>query len=729
MDSFLGPLINLLPCAEWLEKIGIGNKIALALAAAIQILAVCLVVKACNALINRYKNCKASRRQLDPWFDYQKVKASRALFIPTKFQNQSPTREEEPSFSHKFVSKSKLIPFFIKTAFNEKRESDKFYLVLADSGMGKTTFMINLYIRYTSFLNFNKKYKIRLFPFGDSRILDMVRAIDRKEALDTILLLDAFDEDKHLLPPQEPEGLTDDDRFHRRLDEIVEAVRDFREVIITSRTQYFPGQEEQPYELKIPRFDEKGFHRLAKFYLSPFDNKEIQCYLNRKYGILRFWNSQKKKNAVSIIKNAPKLMVRPMLLGNIDYLADSSRAFENTSQIYEALIAKWIEREATKRKNTLEVREKFKLDLYRYSHLVAVAIYRQGKQGDMLFLKKEAAIQVARENGINLQDYEITGQSLLTRDAAQNWKFAHKSILEYFIAKEAVEKLSFFSEVNFTGMDMARQFYIESNPEWVFIKGGNFLMGSSKDEFEREDNECQHEVKVGDFFIAKYPVTVKQFEEFIHESEYVTDAEKGDGSYLWTGKEWKLKKGVHWRCDVYGEEQKDKQHPVIHVSWNDAIAYCTWLSKKFNASFRLPTEAEWEYACRAGTITPFNTGMNLTTEQANYNGNYPYGKNPKGKYIEKTTVVGKYPPNAWGLYDMHGNVWEWCNDWFDEKYYDQCRETGIVENPKGPETGSNRVLRGGSWRIYARHCRSAFRHGYNPDYRDYFVGFRAVFVP
>ena len=167
------------------------------------------------------------------------------------------------------------------------------------------------------------------------------------------------------------------------------------------------------------------------------------------------------------------------------------------------------------------------------------------------------------------------------------------------------------------------------------------------------------------------------------------------------------------------------------MSWNDAMVFCEQLTKLAKGKYRftLPTEAQWEYACRAGTTTPFNTGENLTTEQANYNGNYPYRNNPKGKYLEKTTPVGSYPPNAWGLYDMHGNVWEWCMDWYGEKYYDECKNKGIVKNPVGPETGSSRVLRGGSWYPYGQICRSAARNYNIPDDRNYYFGFRVVFVP
>jgi formylglycine-generating enzyme len=337
MDKIFEALLKIIPFARLFEKIGFNKEISVVLAAiVISILLYCLSLLS-KYLINHYKNSNAAK-DLNPYFDYKKVKASRELFIPTQYQNASPTREEEPSFSHKFVAKKPLIPFFLKEALNEKKISDKYYLILADSGMGKTTFMINLYVKNYSFLNFRRKYEMSLFPLGDSRTLDVIKKIKPEEARNTILLLDAFDEDKNLIPPNEPDGMSDDERFRKRLDEIIETMRDFREVIITSRTQYFPGQESQPYELKIPKFDDTGYHKLAKLYLSPFDSKEIKRYLNKKYGVIRFWNRKKKKNAVRIVNASPKLMVRPMLLSYIDYLVESNRSFKTTYEIYETLV-------------------------------------------------------------------------------------------------------------------------------------------------------------------------------------------------------------------------------------------------------------------------------------------------------------------------------------------------------------------------------------------------------
>ena len=223
--------------------------------------------------------------------------------------------------------------------------------------------------------------------------------------------------------------------------------------------------------------------------------------------------------------------------------------------------------------------------------------------------------------------------------------------------------------------------------EWVEIPAGTFMMGSSTGEAERKANEVQHEVTLSAFKMSKYEITFEQYDIFCEA----------------TGKEKPFDAG-------WGR----KNRPVINVSWHDAKAFADWMG------CRLPTEAEWEYACRAGTTTPFNTGENLTTSQANYNGNFPYNNNPKGEYREKTIQVGSFAPNAWNLFDMHGNIWEWCNDWYGD--YPTTEQT----NPKGPESGSFRVFRGGGWRNYAQLCRSAFRFNYFPDYRHFNIGLRLV---
>ena len=236
---------------------------------------------------------------------------------------------------------------------------------------------------------------------------------------------------------------------------------------------------------------------------------------------------------------------------------------------------------------------------------------------------------------------------------------------------------------------------------FVLIRGGQFTMGSPEDEAGRFGDEAQHEVKLNDFAMCRYVVTIGEYLDYARQNNLSYDA-----------------------------RVEDARLPAVNVSWEDAVAYCRWLSEKQgDGTFRLPTEAEWEYACRAGTATPFNTGENLTTDQANYNGDYPYRNYPKGAYREKTVPVDSFQPNGYGLYNMHGNVWEWCRDWYDETYYDECLKRGVVENPSGPSSRSIRVLRGGGWGNNARNCRSAYRFHDTPGYHRSDVGFRLVFVP
>jgi formylglycine-generating enzyme required for sulfatase activity len=237
----------------------------------------------------------------------------------------------------------------------------------------------------------------------------------------------------------------------------------------------------------------------------------------------------------------------------------------------------------------------------------------------------------------------------------------------------------------------------------VHIKGGTFAMGSPGTEAGRDIDEALHQVTVSSFFLGKYEVT---------QDEYQKTMKAAPGNF------------------------KGKELPVESISWYDAILFCNKLSQNHGLTpvyelrgtgvmwdknadgYRLPTEAEWEYACRAGTSTPFNTGNNITTEQANYDGTYPYNNNAQGAFLEKTAPVGSYPANAWGLYDMHGNVFEWCWDWHG--YYVLDGQT----DPTGPASGSLHVIRGGSWVNGGETLRSAGRGIYIPGGGNERIGFR-----
>ncbi|HZI95386.1 MAG TPA: formylglycine-generating enzyme family protein [Patescibacteria group bacterium] len=228
---------------------------------------------------------------------------------------------------------------------------------------------------------------------------------------------------------------------------------------------------------------------------------------------------------------------------------------------------------------------------------------------------------------------------------------------------------------------------------FVLIKSGDFVMGSTAQEPGREPAELPHLVRVSkDFYLGRDEVTQRQWRRVMG----------GDPSHF-------------TRCGA--------DCPVEQVSWHQVREYLARLQRAGAAAgerFRLPTEAEWEYSCRAGTTTPFSTGANLTTLQANYDGNHPYDGFPTGIYREGPTPVGSFAPNAWGLRDMHGNVWEWCEDDFCPYPAD------AVTDPVGSCSSERKVIRGGSWYFDANSARCALRYTHQPADRGFSLGFRVV---
>jgi formylglycine-generating enzyme len=246
--------------------------------------------------------------------------------------------------------------------------------------------------------------------------------------------------------------------------------------------------------------------------------------------------------------------------------------------------------------------------------------------------------------------------------------------------RTGVDAYGIYADIEFKGVTQ----------RFRWLAAGSFLMGSPTTEVDRSDDEVQHSVTLTQgFWLADTTVT----------------------QALWSA--------------VMGNNpsrfQDNQNNPVEQVSWNDAqtfIVKLNQLNPELHA--QLPTEAQWEYACRAGTDTPFSFGKNITPEQVNYNGNRPYADGKQGLYREKIVAVRSLPPNAWGLYEMHGNVWEWCSDIYGGY------PSEAVTNPVGTATGTNRVLRGGSWFILARHTRSAGRSFNAPGLQNFNAGFRVA---
>jgi uncharacterized protein (TIGR02996 family) len=249
--------------------------------------------------------------------------------------------------------------------------------------------------------------------------------------------------------------------------------------------------------------------------------------------------------------------------------------------------------------------------------------------------------------------------------------------------------------------------------QFVLIPPGTFLMGSPAGESERDNDEQQHRVEITrPFYLGVYPVTQTQWQAVMHNNPSHFSA-TGDG-----------------KAKVKGLDTSD--FPVEQVSWEDATAFLDKLSAleeehEARWNYRLPTEAEWEYACRGGTASNqiFHFGNTLSSKQANFDGRSPYGGAATGPYLQRTSKVGSHPANGFGLHDMHGNLWEWCSDWYDGDYYAKRPPA----DPQGPRQGSDRVYRGGGWYGDGWFCRSASRDGNVPDFRHDDLGFRAALVP
>jgi formylglycine-generating enzyme required for sulfatase activity len=225
----------------------------------------------------------------------------------------------------------------------------------------------------------------------------------------------------------------------------------------------------------------------------------------------------------------------------------------------------------------------------------------------------------------------------------------------------------------------------------VAIPGGTFMMG---DDRHHPDEQPIHQVTVAPFYLGKYPITQAQYRSVM-------------GDHL----------GCGWGAD----------YPIEQINWDDAIEFCTKLSQQTGRQYTLPSESQWEYACRATTTTTFHYGETITPDLANYNGDYPYNGAPIGKNRDRSTPVGSFAPNHFGLYDLHGNVWEWCLDEYQPSYQGAPTDgSAFTANSSSPNL--KRVMRGGAWDYVAKGCRSAVRCSLDPTIRVNGCGLRVVLV-
>jgi formylglycine-generating enzyme required for sulfatase activity len=262
----------------------------------------------------------------------------------------------------------------------------------------------------------------------------------------------------------------------------------------------------------------------------------------------------------------------------------------------------------------------------------------------------------------------------------------------------------------------------EAGPEMVVVPAGSFEMGSPRDEPERESWKAgtespQRKVTIAQpFAVARHAVTRGQFAALVA----ATGHETPEGAYVWKGDRWEDDPKASWRAPGFFQ---DDSHPVVCINWDDANAYTAWLSQTTGKPYQLLSEAEREYVTRAGTSTPFWWGSSITPDHANYDGSFVYeGGGSKGEWRQSTVPVVRFEPNPWGLYNVHGNVWEWCEDVFHYNYVD----APVDGSARQDGNAKLHVLRGGSWHNRPRSLRAAHRDGWTTGTRQSSVGFRVA---
>ncbi len=568
------------------------------------------------------------------------------VYVDPQSQEINPADSCDEDFNVSRQSTFEKLNDFVDTG-NLTNPGNNVMFILSDAGMGKTSLLAMLkLIQLTSF--WPRQYECELYKLGENTLDEIKNIAEKRE---TILLLDALDEDKTALG-----------RVEQRMMEILDATRGFHKVIITCRTQFFPA-------LESPGKIEVGGYKCYAKYLSFFDHKKVEEYLRKLFfrKILFFKITDKRKIHIArnIIDKMGSLRCRPMLLAHIEeFMKNQDRLTGGMEEydVYDILIDNWLAMQEIKSR-------KSKQELLQACMWLAVAMQeRQVREIPEPDLQQLMASCPGIET---VEIIDVKGRSLLNKNSQGDFRFSHYSIQEFLVAKYILENRGLKLPDRIIITDFIRKML--SKIEWVKIPAGKFRMGS------REDKDAAvHTVTLDSFYMSKTLVTFDQYDLFCEETGREKPGDEGWG-----------------RSD----------RPVINVFWDDANDFCKWLSAKIGENVHLPTEAQWEYACRAGTTGDRYGDLDEIAW---------YDKNSGGK----THPVAQKKPNAFELYDMLGNVWEWCNDYYGDY------PTEAVANPTGPGTGSGRVLRGGGWGHGDWSCRAACRSALRPAVRDASVGFR-----
>lgn len=474
---------------EILKQFGISQSILLGLSILTFIVGLTsAIIKLINWRILQ-NNQALLNKNLDPFFSTDDVDRATRYYIPTKFQNVSTSSDEEPGKEHLTSAKELLMPRFLDKVFKTHRRSTKYYLILADSGMGKTTFLINLFLNYASspiknLFSQQLSQDIKLFPLGSPKIWKDIEKIENKK--DVILLLDAFDEDIKAV-----------ENYNERMKEIIEATVEFKTIIITCRTQFFPTDKEIPDDTGCTTFGgEQDTYKFERMYLSVFDESDIKKYLRKRFSIFQ---RSKRRKAFGVVKKSPSLVMRPMLLSYINDFVDANQTFKYSYEIYEVLIDKWIERESKKHgiRQKYGSKKKYREMLSKFSQALATNLYEKRKDRGGYFIPKDYFIKDAGELQITdidsdaMSESEKRSKSLLNRDAEGKYKFSHQSILEYFLAKQLMQATIPVSTFDFKGIRATYMFFNEMLDVFREL-GGGFIIPSKSESISFKFLEVSH---------------------------------------------------------------------------------------------------------------------------------------------------------------------------------------------------------------------------------------------
>ena len=661
-----------------------------------------------------------------------------SYYVVPNCQHHNPADHDEDERSRSYVKAPvyDTLQAFLGTE-TLMRDGRNQCFILADAGMGKTTLLLMLKMWHT-FAFWPKDYDCLLLKLGDNS-LEQIGKHEGKAS--TVLLLDALDEDP------KAHG-----RIDERLKELLEASRNYRQVLITCRTQFFPSTGLDPFG-DAGRVT-LGGDRCPMLFLSLFDDKQVETYLRKRFPDP--WHSffsrkadPRRLKAQTLLASMKSLRFRPLLLAHVDELLKAKERLSNPYEIFQALVRVWLVREIGKMEKQKLHPIPSEQDLWAACRLLAIYLQTIGKRE----LDAEALGELMRHLPAvqHLEKLDFGGRSLLNRNSKREYRFSHYSVQEFLVVhglchdtlqqdldrcpeparngsiKLTMQMLGFLPSQESLGILRKYQTILNSQdlslgkilewvikgelplatvqglpwhdelkvggfgPAMVIVPAGTFWMGSKKSEKNARDCDFPRlQVIIGHpFTIGCYPVTFEDYDRY---------------------------------CEATGKDKPNDQgwgrgkRPVINVSWDDALAYCIWLSEQTGQPYRLPTEAEWEYAARAGTETAYWWGDDIGVNRANGTGS---GSQWSGK---QTSPMGSFPPNPFGLYDTLGNVWEWVQDRWHDNYQ------GAPADGRVWESGSSerRVVRGGSWSDHSGNLRCAFRLRDLPDFRSNFLGFRLV---